>query len=223
MKHDMQSRAAVKEPELVRKFRVGSAAGLHARFAACIVRAARECDCEIWFGSKGLQVDAKSILGILMLGAGHGSTVSVTARGPDARTAMRAIRDLFVVEFADKTAKADGRRSLPGHPAQDVARKPKESPRRSPARRQGNNRERIREEIDAVGAATPVDARVLAGQQPWAAEVERMAIDGADLDGLAHRRYSGLSPELGDGGGGRGAAVTGGGRGPCRTGSGDLT
>jgi dihydroxyacetone kinase phosphotransfer subunit len=82
-------------PDAVRLV-VRNASGLHARPAATFVRTAGRFEAEITVRNLtrgGDPVDAKSSLGILTLGAGHGTEIEVAADGPDAAEALAAIRD----------------------------------------------------------------------------------------------------------------------------------
>jgi phosphotransferase system HPr (HPr) family protein len=69
--------------------------GLHARPAAMLARMAQEYDSEIVMEYGGHTVNAKSMLGIMTLGAGPGAQVRVSAEGCDAGEAVRAIEGLF--------------------------------------------------------------------------------------------------------------------------------
>lgn len=69
-------------------------AGLHARPAAALVKAASRFRSEIQVEKDGLRVNAKSIMGVLMLAAEQGSTLRFTAVGPDADDALEALTEL---------------------------------------------------------------------------------------------------------------------------------
>jgi phosphocarrier protein len=73
---------------------VANRAGLHARPAAELVRLAGSFKSEIHVEKDGLQVNAKSIMGVLMLAAEQGSTLRFTAAGPDSDDALKALTDL---------------------------------------------------------------------------------------------------------------------------------
>ena len=73
--------------------------GLHARASAKFVKTASEFESEIRVSKDGTTVDARSIMGLLMLGAGIGSTIDVEAEGPDAEGAMAALTDLVGRRF----------------------------------------------------------------------------------------------------------------------------
>ena len=73
--------------------------GLHARASAKFVKLASSFDSEIHVTRDGVTVDARSIMGLLMLGAGIGCTIDVSAEGPDAEEAMAALTDLVARKF----------------------------------------------------------------------------------------------------------------------------
>lgn len=73
--------------------------GLHARASAKFVKLASSYDCEIQVTREGVTVDARSIMGLLMLGAGIGSTIEITAEGEDAQQALDALGELVARKF----------------------------------------------------------------------------------------------------------------------------
>jgi phosphocarrier protein HPr len=75
--------------------------GLHARATAKFVQCVERFDAEITVSKGGETVGGTSIMGILTLGAGIGSTITVTARGPDAEAAMDAIAALVADRFGE--------------------------------------------------------------------------------------------------------------------------
>ena len=79
-----------------RSVTITSSLGLHARPAAHFVKLAETFDAEIEVASKAGRVSAKSILGLMMLAAGTGTELTVSARGPDASIALDAL-----VRFVD--------------------------------------------------------------------------------------------------------------------------
>ena len=74
-----------------RSVEIVNSAGLHARPAAQLVKLASRFACEIEVGKDGLHVNAKSIMGVMMLAAGKGSKVEIETEGPDEEEAMEAI------------------------------------------------------------------------------------------------------------------------------------
>ncbi len=73
--------------------------GLHARAAAKLVHTASRFDSEIKLRKGSEEVDAKSILGILLLAAGKGTTLTVTASGNDEGEAVESIEQLIMNRF----------------------------------------------------------------------------------------------------------------------------
>jgi phosphocarrier protein HPr len=73
--------------------------GLHARASAKFVKLASTFESEIRVTRDGTSVDARSIMGLLMLGAGNGCGVEIAAQGPDAADAVSALTDLVNRRF----------------------------------------------------------------------------------------------------------------------------
>ena len=75
--------------------------GLHARASAKLTQVAGEFKSEIWLSRSGRRVNAKSIMGVMMLAAGMGSTVKIEAEGPDAEAAIAAMVKLIAEKFGE--------------------------------------------------------------------------------------------------------------------------
>ena len=75
--------------------------GLHARAAAKLTHVASGFQCEIWLSRSGRRVNAKSIMGVMMLAAGKGATVKIDAEGPDADAALAALSKLIADRFGE--------------------------------------------------------------------------------------------------------------------------
>lgn len=73
--------------------------GLHARASAKFVKLASAYESEIHVTRDGTTVDARSIMGLLMLGAGNGCSIDISAEGPDAAEAIAALEDLVARKF----------------------------------------------------------------------------------------------------------------------------
>jgi len=73
---------------LTREFLVSNKLGIHARPAALFVKTANRFACEIFVEKDGEKVNGKSIMGLMMLAAGPGSKVMVSAQGQDASQAL---------------------------------------------------------------------------------------------------------------------------------------
>ena len=75
--------------------------GLHARPAAEIVKAASKFKSDITLVRDDLEVNGKSIMGVMMLAAEYGSTLHLQANGPDADDAVQAIAALIAGKFGE--------------------------------------------------------------------------------------------------------------------------
>jgi phosphocarrier protein len=75
--------------------------GLHARAAAKLTHLASGFQCEIWISRSGRRVNAKSIMGVMMLAAGKGSKVMLEAEGADADAALKALTALIANRFGE--------------------------------------------------------------------------------------------------------------------------
>ena len=75
--------------------------GLHARASAKLTKLAASFPCDVWISRNGRRVIAKSIMGVMMLAAGLGSTVELETEGERADEAMQALRDLIDDKFGE--------------------------------------------------------------------------------------------------------------------------
>jgi phosphocarrier protein HPr len=75
--------------------------GLHARAAAKLTHLASGYASEIWISRSGRRVNAKSIMGVMMLAAGKGTRVLIEADGPDADAALAALSALIADRFGE--------------------------------------------------------------------------------------------------------------------------
>jgi phosphocarrier protein len=75
--------------------------GLHARAAAKLTHLAGSYQCEIWISRSGRRVNAKSIMGVMMLAAGQGTSVKLEAEGADAEQAISALTKLIADKFGE--------------------------------------------------------------------------------------------------------------------------
>ena len=75
--------------------------GLHARASAKLTQVANGFKSEVWLSRNGRRVNAKSIMGVMMLAAGKGASITVEAEGADADAALRAIRQLIADKFGE--------------------------------------------------------------------------------------------------------------------------
>jgi len=75
--------------------------GLHARAAAKLTHLASGFQSEIWLSRSGRRVNAKSIMGVMMLAAGQGTSVQIEAEGVDAQAAIDALSRLIADKFGE--------------------------------------------------------------------------------------------------------------------------
>jgi phosphocarrier protein HPr len=75
--------------------------GLHARPAARIVRLANSFAADVELAKDGVGVNAKSIMGVMMLAAECGSSITIRADGPDAEKAVSALAELVASGFGE--------------------------------------------------------------------------------------------------------------------------
>ena len=75
--------------------------GLHARAAAKLTHLAGTDQCDIWLSRSGRRVNAKSIMGVMMLAAGQGTSVQIEAQGADAEQAIAALTKLIADKFGE--------------------------------------------------------------------------------------------------------------------------
>jgi phosphocarrier protein len=80
---------------------VSNKLGLHARAAAKLTKLAGQFDSDIFIARDARRVNAKSIMGVMMLAAGKGTVVQVHAEGGDAEVALEAIKELFDDKFGE--------------------------------------------------------------------------------------------------------------------------
>jgi phosphocarrier protein len=86
-----------------RELLVGNRLGLHARATARLVQLLSGYRCNATLAAKGREVNAKSIMGVMLLAAGPGTTVLLRADGNDEAAAADAVADLFARNF-DETS-----------------------------------------------------------------------------------------------------------------------
>lgn len=84
-----------KETQIINKL------GLHARASAKLTQLAGKHTCEVWMSKGTRRINAKSIMGVMMLAAGKGSTVSIETDGVDEAEAMAALLALIADYFGE--------------------------------------------------------------------------------------------------------------------------
>ena len=82
-----------KEIEIINKL------GLHARASAKLTQVASRHAAEVWLTRNGRRVNAKSIMGVMMLAAGKGATIVIETEGSDAQAALEALSTLIANRF----------------------------------------------------------------------------------------------------------------------------
>jgi len=85
-----------------KEVRILNKLGLHARPAAQLVQRASKFESEIKLKREHLEVNAKSIMGVMMLAAEMGSIIIITADGPDEKKAVEAIVQVFQSKFGEE-------------------------------------------------------------------------------------------------------------------------
>ena len=84
-----------QETEIINKH------GLHARASAKLTQLAGKFSCEVWMAKGSRRINAKSIMGVMMLAAGKGSKVSIETDGADEAQAMEALLALIADYFGE--------------------------------------------------------------------------------------------------------------------------
>ena len=89
-------------PKLQKEIKVLNKLGLHARPAAVLVQTTNRFKSEITIRKDDMEINAKSIMGIIMLAAECGSVLLVTVSGDDAEDALSIVGELFLRKFGEK-------------------------------------------------------------------------------------------------------------------------
>ena len=84
-----------------RTITIANKLGLHARASAKLTQAASKFESAVWISRNGRRVNAKSIMGVMMLAAGLGSTIELETDGPDEAAAIDTIEALFRDKFGE--------------------------------------------------------------------------------------------------------------------------
>ena len=87
---------------LEQEYTIVNKLGLHARASALLVKTASRYASEIKIAREGVEVNGKSIMGIMMLAASKGTTVSLSVEGADEAEALQAIGDLIANGFGEE-------------------------------------------------------------------------------------------------------------------------
>lgn len=75
--------------------------GLHARASAKLSKLAGSFPCEVWMARNGRRINAKSIMGVMMLAAGMGAEVELETNGPQEAEAMEALQAMIADKFGE--------------------------------------------------------------------------------------------------------------------------
>ena len=75
--------------------------GLHARASAKLTQLAAKFQCEVWMTREGRRVNAKSIMGVMMLAAGKGATITLETDGADEQECVDALAQLIDARFGE--------------------------------------------------------------------------------------------------------------------------
>ena len=86
---------------LQREVEITNKLGLHARASARLTQVAGQFQAEIWLSRNGRRVNAKSIMGVMMLAAAKGSKVVIETDGADEAEAMHALQQLIAERFGE--------------------------------------------------------------------------------------------------------------------------
>jgi len=84
-----------------RTFQIKNKLGMHARAATAFVQTANRFDCEVVIRKDGLEVNGKSIMGVLQLAAAKGQQIEVVADGAESEAALEAIGTLIADLFGE--------------------------------------------------------------------------------------------------------------------------
>lgn len=95
-------KSSAKEGKVVKDMVVSNKLGIHARPAAMFVRVANRFTSEVWVEKDGEEVNGKSIMGLMLLAAGCGSRLKVTAIGSDAAQVIKEIEEIIARKFDEE-------------------------------------------------------------------------------------------------------------------------
>ena len=95
----LNRRASGPSQKIEKEIAIINRLGLHARPAAMFVRIASRYRSEVWVEKVGERINGKSILGLMMLAAGQGSTLKICCEGADADKVMEELEQLIQQKF----------------------------------------------------------------------------------------------------------------------------
>jgi phosphocarrier protein HPr len=99
---DTSSGPAIPEGAVSRELPIINKRGLHARASAKFVQMVERFDAEVWVTKGSETVGGTSIMGLMMLSAGPGTTIVVSAAGREAQAALDAISELVAAKFNEE-------------------------------------------------------------------------------------------------------------------------
>jgi phosphocarrier protein len=99
---DPQTARPAREGAIVRVLEICNKKGLHARASAKFVQTVERFDAEVFVTRGHETVGGTSIMGLMMLAAGHGCTITVEATGPEAAQAIDALSELVCGRFTEE-------------------------------------------------------------------------------------------------------------------------
>jgi len=85
-----------------RSVTISNRAGIHARPAALVVQATKDFKCNVYFEKGQDRINAKSIMGVITLGAAYGTEIKIIAEGEDEQTAVDTLVRLFESKFEEE-------------------------------------------------------------------------------------------------------------------------
>jgi phosphocarrier protein HPr len=100
---DSEAGATVPAGALSREVPIINKRGLHARASAKFVQMVERFNAEVWVTKGGETVGGTSIMGLMMLSAGPGTSITVSASGPEAQAAIDAIAELVASKFNEES------------------------------------------------------------------------------------------------------------------------
>jgi phosphocarrier protein HPr len=99
---DTSPRPSIPDGAVFRELPIINKRGLHARASAKFVQMVERFDAEVWVTKGGETVGGTSIMGLMMLSAGPGTSIVVSAAGREAQAALEAISELVAAKFNEE-------------------------------------------------------------------------------------------------------------------------
>ena len=99
---ETSSGPSIPEGAISRELPITNKRGLHARASAKFVQMVERFEADIWVTKGGETVGGTSIMGLMMLSAGPGTSIIVSAAGPEAQAALDAITELVAAKFTEE-------------------------------------------------------------------------------------------------------------------------